>query len=127
MTEHDSELLSALVDGELDKFEAKRVLDQTLDSEAMRARWKHYHMISDVLHGELPLAGNEELPGRIRAAIEAEAVEPAGLVARSGLHLKPVASFALAASVAVVAVLGFRAFNTLEEPAAPTVDRKSVV
>lgn len=107
MNERDHELLSALMDGELDRFTAKRVIDQTLrDPEAIR-RWKHYHLISDTLQHGLHGASGDELRDRVRLAIDNQPAAGGGALG----WMKPAAGFALAASVAVVAVLGVQGLN----------------
>ena len=67
------ETLSALMDGEVDDLELRRLLKQ-LPGHAQRqellARWQRYHIASSVLHGEPLPAGNASLSQRLLAAIE---------------------------------------------------------
>jgi len=107
MSEQLREGLSALIDGETGEREAARLLDQITRDAELKAAWERYHFVSDVLRNDLPRVFGEDLVERVRRSIETEPVmfrrrqRPAAV-------LKPVAGFALAASIAVVAVFGFR-------------------
>lgn len=108
MSEQLREGLSALVDGETDGREAARLLDLLSRDAELKAAWERYHLVSDVLRNNLPLVSEEDLVARVRRSIETEPVVFRPRRPRAAV-LKPAAGFALAASVAVVAVLGFRA------------------
>ncbi len=107
MSEQLREGLSALVDGETDEQEAARLLDRITRDAELKAAWERYHLVSDVLRNDLPLVSGEDLVERVRRSVETEPVMFRPRRPRA-VALKPVAGFALAASVAVVAVLGFR-------------------
>ncbi|MFK7914069.1 MAG: sigma-E factor negative regulatory protein [Pseudomonadales bacterium] len=55
MTEQLKEALSAVVDGEADVFELRRVLDEVGRSPALADAWQRYHLIGEHLRGE-PIA-----------------------------------------------------------------------
>ncbi len=109
MTDKAHESLSALVDGELEQVDAVRLLGDITHEPGLRRRWERYHFISDVLHNNLPPVTERDLLDRVRRAVDAE---PVALRPRAVWKdaVKPVAGFAMAASVAVVAVLGFRGY-----------------
>jgi len=129
MSEQLREGLSALVDGETDEREAARLLDQLTRDAELKAAWERYHLMSDVLRNNPPLVSGEDLVERVRHSIDTEPVMFRPRPPRAAA-LKPLAGFALAASIAVVAVVGFRAVvgpsgegNELAELAADTPEQ----
>lgn len=110
MTEVNHERISALVDGELGQAETLSLLSRIEDDPDLRRVWERYHRIGDTVRAlPGPSVPTEQLLERVRRAVE---VEPTlyrfPSLRRSAL--RPLAGFALAASVAVVAVLGVRSF-----------------
>jgi len=111
MSDELREMLSALVDGELADVDSVHVLDRIAREPALKAVWERYHLVSDVLRNHLPAVSSVDLVDKVRQAVQAE---PVSIRPRRRLPtavLRPVAGFALAASVAVVAVLGFRGMS----------------
>ncbi len=102
MNEALRESLSAVMDGEGDDLALRRLLARSRDAE-LRATWSRYHLARDVLNGCVT-AVNVDISGAVREAIDAEAV-PRGRAAGSW---RSVASFAIAASVTAVVILGGR-------------------
>ncbi|HDP89045.1 MAG TPA: anti-sigma 24 factor [Thioalkalivibrio sp.] len=100
------EHLSALVDDEAGDFERRRLTDELINSEDDRGRWSRYHLIGDVMRGDVPAVIDTGFAARVSAAIAEEAMDaqPASLQARR--MTRPVVGFAMAASVAVATVLG---------------------
>lgn len=47
------EKLSALLDGELETSEFVQTVKQTTKESPMRETWGHYHLIRDVMRGQL--------------------------------------------------------------------------
>ncbi|MCG6869401.1 MAG: sigma-E factor negative regulatory protein [Gammaproteobacteria bacterium] len=113
------EILSAFADNESSPFEEKLSLKELLNSEEQRARWARYHIIGDALRQDTPVRIDPGFPGRVMRQVERlplpSGAHPAG-GHRSGF-LKPVASLAMAVTVAVVTVLGVRALNSLGDGA----------
>jgi sigma-E factor negative regulatory protein RseA len=105
MSKHDlDEALSALMDGELPRDEAERVLDAVLAQPALRARWARYHQLGAALRGEAA-SGADGVATAVREALERE---PVPLLVRAGTARRRPAvwlGLALAASLAAVAVL----------------------
>lgn len=110
MSEIKLERVSALVDGELDRADAVRLLGEVADDPELRRGWERYHLISDAVRGRaashIPAT---ELFERVRRDIQAEPTIYRLSAFRSGAA-RPLAGLALAASVAVVAVLGVRSY-----------------
>ncbi|MEN9808097.1 MAG: hypothetical protein RL756_2617, partial [Pseudomonadota bacterium] len=52
MNEQLRQSLSAVVDGEADAFELRRVLDELDRDPELRATWMRYHLIGSVIRGE---------------------------------------------------------------------------
>jgi sigma-E factor negative regulatory protein RseA len=122
MREDTKEGLSALMDDEITGYQAEQVMDKILVEENLRKTWERYHLISDVLNNNL-----SELAVTIPSRINQDARESATMhidalaerlhqavlyeplpftVRRHAAHImKSLASFALAASVAMVAIL----------------------
>ena len=109
MSEHKIEDLSALIDGEHAGV-ADEVIDRICEDGHLRQTWARYHLISDCLKGQLPEHISMKVGDRIQRALDAEPVILAPK-RRVYPYLKPVAGFAIAASVAVMAILGIQHNN----------------
>ena len=119
MPEH----LSALLDDEAGEFEQKRVLDELKSNDSLRGKLSTYALISEAMRSsdlDKPVLNlNSNFLAGIHAKIEEEEqyndVQLNQVVnsqpTRSQSWLKPVGGFALAASVAVIAVLGLQNFQ----------------
>jgi sigma-E factor negative regulatory protein RseA len=104
------EQLSALVDDELAEPE-QALLTRRIGADAdLHRRLARYQLISDALRNQLPDRIDPAFAARVQAAVRDESAQPAAVPGsrwRAAL-LKPVAGFAVAASVAVVAVLSLQ-------------------
>jgi len=89
--------LSEFMDGELPPERARRVLEALGRDEETRQAWRTYHLIGDVLRGELAL--RHDIASRVQERLRGEPVCVAPL-RRPMLHAVPMA---LTAGVAVVA------------------------
>lgn len=106
MNEANKEQLSAFMDDELDGLQKDQVGQMLKDPELLDT-WSRYHLVSDCLKRNLPEHLDRELAGKVSKSIEQE---PA-IVAPGGLprsFVKPAAGFAIAASVAALAILGIQ-------------------
>jgi sigma-E factor negative regulatory protein RseA len=110
--------LSGLMDGEVAEHEAQAVFAALRGDEELRSRWLEYQVIGDTLKGERDLG--TELTGRVMAALDAE---PTVLAPRPSLHRETWHRnvWALAATVAGVAVVGWLALGTGQGPQPETV------
>ncbi len=110
-TRVDAEAISRLVDGEIGGDDGFGEVVQCLSGSAELQRdWRDYHLIGDALRRSLPEQVGFDISARVSQAIEKE---PSYLLpgrervakVRQGRRLGPAAGFALAASLAAVAVL----------------------
>ena len=106
MNEANKEQLSAFMDGELGELQKNQV-GQMLKETELLGTWRRYHLVSDCLRRSLPEHLDRELAGKVSSSI---AGEPAIVApARWSRSLaKPAAGFAIAASVAALAILGIQ-------------------
>lgn len=89
--------ISALMDGELDDKAAGEAIDALArDRESLEA-WRTYHLIGDALRESQPLPGGFSAPGRLQP--------------------QPRTWYALAASLAAVALVGWLGFAPEQTPA----------
>ncbi len=102
------ESLSALMDGAAEELELHRTLKAVSQNFELRDSWHRYQLARSAMHRELPTV-RVDLSGAISAAIEQE--ESFHRSGRLGRVMKPLARAAIAASVTVVAVLGFQQYN----------------
>lgn len=109
--------ISAFVDGELPDNESELLLRRLTQDPVLRAEAANYLAIGRVMRGQRVLPGMNELRGRIAAAIDNneeqadfDAIEPV-----DRRLLRPVAGFAIAATVAVAALLGLQQINSTPE------------
>jgi sigma-E factor negative regulatory protein RseA len=114
MNNEQNELVSALMDGHLDESSADLVKSINNDA-SLKATWWRYHVISDALRAEKTVIMHKSLSERISAEIADEPVvlAPGALKSESkGLSWqKSVAGLAIAASVAMLAILGVQQGN----------------
>ena len=105
MSETQKERLSAFMDGETqDEREDQQVLDALLEDPETRGAWARYHLASDCMNGRLPRRLDRTLADRVAESLRNEPVILAPSRTWRGF-VKPVAGFAIAASVATLAVL----------------------
>lgn len=113
MMKNPGEEISMLMDGEIDEHGRARVIHKLKDDDRMKSCWEHYHLISEALRNNLPeiiypdLADrltnllNKESPHRNTQSPSAEAMP----------RHRSITGFALAASLAVIAVVGLLQIN----------------
>ncbi|MCI0399934.1 MAG: sigma-E factor negative regulatory protein [Gammaproteobacteria bacterium] len=104
MNEEARKQLSLLMDGELSDSDSEGVIRALLGDSALIATWECYHLISCALRSSPPRVHARTLVDRVNAALSKE---PTVLAPRRQLnrYVKLAAGFAIAASVAAVAVL----------------------
>jgi sigma-E factor negative regulatory protein RseA len=110
MSEERKEYISAMVDDELDN-NSESTIDNLLQSPALKGCWARYHLISDCLNKNPPESIDGGLADRISASIQNEPTVLAPRATSNKAYLKPVAGFAIAASVATMAILGIQQNN----------------
>ena len=105
--------ISALMDGELDDKSAAQAIEALAkDQEALEA-WRTYHLISDALREDRLLS--DGFTARVAAVL---AKEPT-VLAPNRLQPQPKTWYALAASVAAVALVGWLGFAPQQTAVAP--------
>lgn len=119
MSEILQEQLSAFLDGELDADEAELLVRRVSTDSTLRAAASRYCLIGSVLRGER--VATAALSQRVAELVEDEAtlqVEPAlgDTIFGRGRLVKTIAGGLIAASVAVVALLGIRAPAGVDAP-----------
>lgn len=119
MNDQYKERLSAFMDGEVD--DAGEVVDALERDAQLQSVWQRYHLIRDALHQRLA-PGTDR--GFARAVSAALANEPTIMAPRRRNRrnrsvkelAKPAAGMAIAASIAVVAVLGVQRYRAPHNP-----------
>ena len=122
------EWVSAAVDGEVDE----QVLAELAADTDSHQQWHDYHMIGDAMRGELPQMIDLDLCANIAVALEDEPtiIAPKRVEATEAAPVRKLASvipmfkqfgqYAIAASVALVAVVGVQNYNqSPEQDASP--------
>jgi len=106
MTEQARERLSALVDAQLSPSEISSEIEKLVSKPGNHEAWYRYHLIGDAIRQETgPLIDArlvEQIAGRLKD--EPVIIAPNALKARSVKWHKPTAGFAIAASVALMAI-----------------------
>lgn len=123
MTTQQDEHFSALLDDELDSANREIMLNQLMSDKQTKQRWYRYHLISDAMQAKLPDKIDPQFSASVMAALadEPAILAPKQTSTHSTHHSTPsikhrAAGFAIAATVAVVAVLGVQNLNEPSKP-----------
>ncbi len=108
--------ISAFVDGELPDNETELLLRRLCQCAELRGQVARYLSIGHAIRGDHTLAAMSRLRGRIAAALGEEVVEvePAPELVPTRF-MRPVAGIAVAATVAVMALVGLRQIGPAEQ------------
>ncbi len=120
MSEKLKESLSAVIDGEADEFELRRVLDEMHRDDVLAGSWERYHVIGAALRGErasVSLAMRERVWAELQADPDAAPAQDGNLEIVTGEP--PITAsprrrwlpFAVAATVALTVVVGFIGYS----------------
>ncbi|MDP5145183.1 RseA family anti-sigma factor [Shewanella sp. ULN5] len=131
MVKSSQEWVSAAVDGEVDV----QTLTQLASDVDSHQEWQRYHMIGDTMRGELPAAIDLDITASIAAAIELEptimapknsiAIEEQSVAANTPKTsnvvslFKQFGQYAIAASVALVAIVGVQSYDQSQDVESP--------
>lgn len=122
MTQKLREQISALCDHELPEGEHELLLRRFAMEKSLRQHWERYHLIGAALRKELPDVDTRGLADRVMVVIAAEQASSAETedspIRWTRQLLRSAASVAIAASVAVVAIVGLN-HGALRHGAAP--------
>ena len=128
MNEQKREQLSALVDDELTQ-EASSVIESLLEDNEAKETWARYHLIGDSLRGHLP-GQIGDISGNVSQAIASEptilAPTKKSANRKSSDLMKPVMGFAIAASVAAVAIFNVQQAKEIPEAGQPVIAQSSI-
>ncbi|GGY06401.1 sigma-E factor negative regulatory protein [Paludibacterium paludis] len=104
------ESVSSLMDGELDRQGAERVLAAMKDDESLRTAWREYHLIGDSLRGNRLSSLDVTRPVSARLAEEPTVLAPRRWMPRQVRNHPRTAgaALALAASVSFAAVVAWQ-------------------
>ena len=105
MTVNAHEQLSALLDGELPDAEVAMVVRRVARDEELRAVALRYSLIGDALRDELPRGRPADLVARVRTQLAASPAQAAVAKGHGNRFARLGAGFAVAASVAIVALV----------------------
>jgi sigma-E factor negative regulatory protein RseA len=109
MSEHNNEELSALIDGEYEG-NSDKVFDELIHNQEMKETWSRYHLIGDCLREQLPEKISSQISTSVSNALRNEPTVLAPQKTKQ-FNLKPLAGFAIAASVAMAAVFSVQNSN----------------
>lgn len=129
MQDDKKEWLSALVDSHADLKD----LDQVIHDDDNKDTWSRYHLIGDVMRDEVSTSIDVNLVGNIEAAIAQEPtivtlaahrslkerIIDSPFVRKSSHYLGKSAQFAIAASVALVTVMGVQQYQQSADDYSP--------
>ena len=112
------ESLSAVMDGEADELELRRVLGAAGEDPELRARWARYQLARSVMHQQAVRPGLD-LAAAVSAAIAAEevSVEAPLAIAPVRRGWSQIGRLAVAASVALAVLAGVRFYNAQNDAA----------
>lgn len=106
MSEHLRESLSALMDDEANDLELERILSRITEDSELRRAWVRYSAARSAVSGGAVACLDRDISASVRQAIRDETVPGrTGDAIRQRL-LRPLASFAVAASVAATVIIG---------------------
>lgn len=106
--------LSSLVDGELEADEADEAVQMLLNNPDFQARWHRYHVMKTVMHNELPGHHDIDITRRVNFALQGEptVIGPQARSPRAEPKFaKPLTGLAVAATVAIVTLVGVDLLN----------------
>lgn len=102
------ESLSALMDDEANELELERVLVQVKGDRELCKTWMRYNLVRHAVQGHQLAHLDWDISGRVQSTLAGSQMEGSSTT-RAGLKqriLRPLASFAVAASVAATVVIG---------------------
>lgn len=108
MTQKLREQISALADHELPEGEHELLLRRFTVERSLRLSWERYHLIGEALRHGLPAVDTRGLADRVMAALSEQETAQAEPEHWTGRLLRGVAGMAIAASVAVVGIIGLQ-------------------
>jgi len=111
MSESMRESLSALMDDEANELEVERVLARIASDPDLRQVWVRYNAVHSIAAGQPAVHLELDISSQVREAIAGDSQVSSGFRQRL---MRPLASMAVAASVAATVVLGGQQLAQLE-------------
>lgn len=106
MTNTISEQVSALVDGELPEAERELLYHRLENDGELQSTWQRYHLIRDAMHEDLPEFINKETDVTYLQNTDDPVAPAKSQLSFIHRFAKPLAGLSIAASVAMLAVIG---------------------
>ncbi len=116
MSDRLRESVSALMDGEVEELELRRLLSAR-DSDIVRSSWQRYHRLQLAMKGESTAFVHWDISTRVSSLIDDDPL-PVNNVQPKNKYMQALASFTVAASVAAVVVFTAGDLGTAN-PASP--------
>ena len=115
--------ISAFVDGELPQNEAELLLRRLCQDGELRQQAAEYMAVGRVMRGERTVAGMAQLRQRIAAELDDQNVqqEASDEPATQSRFVRPLAGFAIAATVALAALIGLQQVPVVTDDEPPAV------
>lgn len=116
MSEQVRESLSALMDGESEELELRRVLAHK-DTAMVNQTWRDFHRSQQAIDGQVDEFSGWDISARVSAALVDEKLEATDEYEQGDKQpfwLRPIAGLAVAASVMVAVVVGVQSLNPAE-------------
>lgn len=108
--------LSAFVDGELPENEQELLLRRLSQDAALRKQVAEYLAIGHAMRGEVQIGGVNGIRDRVQRTLDEKPMQEAQPVAEpaGSRYIRPMAGFAIAATVALVAILGLQQMTAVD-------------
>jgi sigma-E factor negative regulatory protein RseA len=110
MNDRMYESLSALMDNEANDLELERVLVRLASDAGLRQAWMRYNLTRHAVHGHSVAYVDLDISARVQSALAGSQMDVSGhrgtLAVFKQRMLRPIVSFAVAASVAATVVIG---------------------
>lgn len=135
LNETDLELISASLDESLQEFERRRLNTSVLAKTEGEKTWIRYNAISSVIKKQFPAQIDKDFSSQVMQAIREQGYEQEeesatqAKIKRVSSHLKQVAGFAVAASVATFSIVAYQHFNqpaTLDAPEVAALEQQEL-
>lgn len=116
--------ISAFVDGELPDNEADLLFRRMGQDAELRLKVGEYLAIGRALRGETSVPGVDRIHERVSAEIDDKPFEDVADTAgtKPAVAVRPLAGFAIAASVALIAIFGLQQMTNVDENEVGTLD-----
>lgn len=125
MKDRMNESLSAILDNQANELELERVLAQCEQDPVLRQTWVRYNLAQQAAHGHSIAHADWDVSARVRSALGGPTVRDTASLPVTFKHsiVRPLMSFAVAASVAATVVIGGQQLAQLSSTGSQETDR----